>query len=552
MNAALGIAYPLWLKTRWIVGGMLVYIAAMAIAIRLQMFPDAKQQIASGTMLLFFGLAMLLNALIFSPADLAAKGSVFPLHMLVLPMRTRSLVGWPMLYAAALVSLLWLLLARLVLIPAEIPLPLLLPAAILMAVTTWVQAIAWSPLPYFARIPALLLAVLPPAAFGSWRAYDPERPQVYWLATAGSLIWMLAAYGFGVMGLSRARKGNAWYWSGWQAVWDTLRPRRKWLPGRLTARPAFRCAAAASLWFEYRRSIPFLPIIFAMIVIPLLVAVCMQALCLHGSEGLMLGPLGVVQPIVLVLSVLIFSAILFSALSGANMAKPDLWSKEELTSFFAAKPVTTIEMVARKMKAAAVSAAIGWAMVVFVIATWVILDSSPLNPHKSLTAQLLHEASAKDLAGIALAIIVLWPLMWRTMAISMWTSMTGRKWFSTTLALTFGSAVFAIPGLIGWVVKDPQRREQFVSSLPWMLAAFVVLKLIATVVIGLSLHRLALLSRRDLVRAAAFWLAATGLVLATIVFFIAWSWYAAAAAVLIVPLARIGAAPLALHWNRCR
>jgi len=209
-------------------------------------------------------------------------------------------------------------------------------------------------------------------------------------------------------------------------------------------------------------------------------------------------------------------------------------------------------MVARKMKAAAVSAAIGWAMVVFVIATWVILDSSPLNPHKSLTGHWLHEASAKDIAGIALAIIAFWPLMWRTMAVSMWTSMTGHKWVSTALGLTFGLAVFAIPELIGWVVKDQERREQFVSDLPWMLAAFVALKLIAAVVIGLGLHRLGLLTRRDLARAAVLWLAATGLTLAFIVFFIDWSWYAAAAAVLIVPLARIGTAPLALHWNRCR
>jgi hypothetical protein len=289
-----------------------------------------------------------------------------------------------------------------------------------------------------------------------------------------------------------------------------------------------------------------------MIAIPLLVEVCMQGLGLHHSEGLMLGPLGVVQPVLLAIGVLIFSAILFSALAGANMAKPDLWSKEELTSFFAAKPVTTIEMVARKMKAAAVSAAIGWAMVVFVIATWVILDSSPLNPHKSLTAQLLHEASAKAIAGIALAIIALWPLMWRTMAISMWTSMTGHKWVSTALGLTFGLAVFAIPGLIGWVVKDHERREQFVSDLPWMLIGFVGLKLIAAVVIGLGLDRLGLLTRRDLARAGALWLTVTGLALAIIVFFVAWSWYAAATAVLIVPLARIGAAPLALHWNRCR
>jgi hypothetical protein len=266
----------------------------------------------------------------------------------------------------------------------------------------------------------------------------------------------------------------------------------------------------------------------------------------------MLGPLGVVQPVVLMFAVLIFTALLVSALSGANIAKPDLWSKEELTSFFAAKPVTTVQMVARKMKAAAVSAAIGWAMAVFVIATWVILDSSPLNPHKWLTAQFLHEASAKDLAGIGLAIIVLWPLMWRTMAISMWTSMTGHKWVSTALGFTFGLAVFAIPGLIGWVVKDPQRREQFVSSLPWMLTGFVVLKLTAAVVIGLSLDRLGILTRRDLTRATALWLAATTLVFVAISFFTLWSWYIAAAAILIVPLARIGAAPLALHWNRCR
>src|SRR5262249_44584663 len=276
------------------------------------------------------------------------------------------------------------------------------------AVTTWVQAIAWSPLPYFARIPALLLAVLPPAALGSWRAYDPERPQVYWLATAGSLAWMGAAYGFAVFGLSRARNGDQSYLAGWRTR-SRIRENSADIDSRVqdqyrAARPSFSSASAAQLWFECRRSIPFLPIIFAMIVIPLLVPVCMQALCLHGSEGLMLGPLGVVQPVVLMFGVLVFTALLVSALSGANIAKPDLWSKEELTSFFAAKPVTTVEMVARKIKAAAVSAAIGWAMVVFVIATWVILDSSPLNPHKSLTGHWLHEASAKDIAGIALAI----------------------------------------------------------------------------------------------------------------------------------------------------
>jgi len=85
-----------------------------------------------------------------------------------------------------------------------------------------------------------------------------------------------------------------------------------------------------------------------------------------------------------------------------------------------------------------------------------------------------------------------------------------------------------------------------------MLIGFVGLKLTAIGVIGLGLDRLGLLTRRDLARAAVLWLTATALTLAIIVFFVEWSWHAAAAAVLIVPLARIGAAPLALHWNRCR
>jgi hypothetical protein len=516
--------------------------------------PDADpsfvtQQIASGAFLLLFALAVLLNGLIFSPADLGAKGSVFPSHMLVLPLRTRALVGWPMLYGAVLNCILWMLLASLVLIPAKIPLPLLLPAAILMAVTAWIQAISWSPFPSpFVRIPVLLLAIFPTAALGSWRAFDPSSPHVYWLATAGSLAWMLAAYGFGVTGLSRARKGNAWYWSGWHA----LSLRRAWLSGNLKSRPAFRSPAAAALWFECRRGILFLPVTFAMVVIPLLVEVSLQALGLERSEGLMLGPLGVVPPAALLIGALVFTAFVFSALAGANMAKPDLWSKEELTTFFAARPATTGQIVARKMKAAAVSAAIGWAMVVSVIAVWIILESSSLNPHKSQVYQWLREASQEEIALALVAAIALWPLMWRAMTVAMFPSMIGRKWISTALGFALGLAVFAMPGLVGWVFKDLERRERFVTYLPWMLAAFVVLKLTTAAVIGLSLDRLGLLTRRDLARAAALWLSVTALVFATISFFTAWSWYTAAAAILIVPMARIGAAPLALHWNRCR
>src|SRR5262249_11679575 len=204
-----------------------------AIAIQLKLFADAGEQVVASTMLLVMAMAWLLNALIFSPADLGAKGSVFPTHMLVLPLRTGALVGGPMLYAVALITSLWLLLALLVLVPAGLPTRLALPAAILTSVALWTQAIAFSPFPSpFARVPALLLAVLPAAALGSWRAFDPTHPQVYWLATAGALLWTLAAYGFGVIGLSRARKGHQWHWPGWRV----LSSRRARLPDHFAQR----------------------------------------------------------------------------------------------------------------------------------------------------------------------------------------------------------------------------------------------------------------------------------------------------------------------------
>ena len=124
MNSpALGIAYVIWLKARWVIGGMLLFILLLALAIRLMLFSDVVEQILCSALLLVFAWAVLLNMLIYSPTDLGSKGSVFPSHMLVLPVRTRALVGWPMLYGTAIHAGLWVLLATTVLRPGGIDAP---------------------------------------------------------------------------------------------------------------------------------------------------------------------------------------------------------------------------------------------------------------------------------------------------------------------------------------------------------------------------------------------------------------------------------------------
>ena len=205
MNSpAIGMAYVLWLKARWVLGGMLIYIGGMAIAIQLQVLADAQDQVICSSLLLTFGMAILLNVLIFSPTDLGAKGSAYPAHMLVLPLRTRALIGWPMLYGVVSQVVLWELLAGLVLIPGGFHAPLVWPAVILAAVTVWVQALAWSPFPSpYARVPALVLAMCPIMGLWIWVGFYPHNALVFSGAIIGTLGWMFVAYGVGAFGLAK-------------------------------------------------------------------------------------------------------------------------------------------------------------------------------------------------------------------------------------------------------------------------------------------------------------------------------------------------------------
>jgi len=60
--------------------------------------------------------------------DLAARQSPFPARMFTLPVTTRALAGWPMLFGTAAVASLWLVTAPLVRWSWGLELPLIWPA----------------------------------------------------------------------------------------------------------------------------------------------------------------------------------------------------------------------------------------------------------------------------------------------------------------------------------------------------------------------------------------------------------------------------------------
>jgi hypothetical protein len=77
--------------------------------------------------------------------DLAARQSMFPARMFTLPMTTRALVGWPMLYGTAAMASLWLAAVLFVLLPFGVDLPLIWPGLLAMVFLAWTQVLVWMP-----------------------------------------------------------------------------------------------------------------------------------------------------------------------------------------------------------------------------------------------------------------------------------------------------------------------------------------------------------------------------------------------------------------------
>src|SRR5436189_3705263 len=114
MNSpAFGIGYSLWLRLRWVLSGILLLMLILAVTV--QLFPDvAPYCCGTSIVIVFMATVFLLNSFSFGPADLGVKSSGFPTHMRTLPVSTRAMVGWPMLFAAATFAILWALPACLI------------------------------------------------------------------------------------------------------------------------------------------------------------------------------------------------------------------------------------------------------------------------------------------------------------------------------------------------------------------------------------------------------------------------------------------------------
>src|SRR5688572_30003068 len=100
----------LWLRLRWSVAATLTYLFALSVAAHF--VPADPTVMAVG--LLPAAIAPMLHVFTLGPADFGVKSSGYPANMFVLPLKTPSLAGWPILYGATTFAMLWVLVVYLV------------------------------------------------------------------------------------------------------------------------------------------------------------------------------------------------------------------------------------------------------------------------------------------------------------------------------------------------------------------------------------------------------------------------------------------------------
>jgi hypothetical protein len=472
-------------------------------------------------------------------ADLAGRDSTFPARMFTLPLTTRALVGWPMLYGAVAIALAWMAAAILALRPGGLDVPLWWPAGLLAGCLAWVQAMAWRPfgLPGLRLVAAVVLIGALVAMSGlRWMAHLPE------VVVSLLLVCTIPpAYIVAVRGVSRARRGDQ---PDWQRLVAWPRSFAGWFSrrGRFFGSPS-----RAQVWFEWRRNGLGLPILVALMILFLVTLITVSR---HNPRH---SPNSLFRSPILLLAIPLLAAV---TVGGGWGRCGDSHSGQAIPAFLATRPITCAGLIWAKMKAAAISAAVVWGMTLAAVVLMVLVTGSWAELAGQWSVLTKDLSAGQKATMVTLGVVLLLAGTWKPMIANLFLGLAGRRWVWTVGAFAMGSAMVAAVLLACWLSLHPEYHDALLAAMPWTVGLAAVLKLL----VGGWLARV--IVRRHLVQArlAARLLAAWLLTAAGLTGLLCWlvphslaPWYlVAACVVLAMPLVRISLAPLALAWNRHR
>lgn len=464
--------------------------------------------------------------------DLAARESMYPPRMLTLPVSTAALAGWPMLYGCVSMALLWLAMRAAAIAPSGVAVPAYWPALFAASLLAWTQALTWMPYPLRGMRIAITIGLLISIDVVVLAALELEARESTMLLLLAPLVPL--AYVAALSAVSRARRGDV---PDWGLAFSFAN-------ARSVADRDFPSPARAQLWFEWRQFGRSLPLLVA----------------LELPVGLSLlfpfrdTPVIVVEIVVASLLLPSFMAVFVAAAAGKSSANAS--ESYGITPFIATRPVEDRALVVAKWQAALLSTLAAWVLVAIAVPVALVWADA--------TEPILHIArNVDDALGRPRAIILGLLLLagfvgstWKQLVQGLYIAMSGRDWavkgvvFATLALVTLGA--FALI----WIFESRYRIVVAWNAIPWLMAAFVALKLaLAMRVMQRGVAR-GLFTRAQLIRAAIMWdvcvitvYGVLALILPDILFR---RYFLLLVAILAVPFVRLAAAPLAVAGNRHR
>jgi hypothetical protein len=478
-------------------------------------------------------------------ADLAARESIYPARMFTLPVTTRALAGWPMLYGAAAMMVLLLIggrfltwkttrvLGHFTFQPWGTEAPLLWPALLAAVFLCWTQALTW--MPYGLRGLRLIVTVfwliaLDATVMMAVEYEVPEHRLIAILAPQLPLAYLAACFA-----VARARRGHV---PDWRRV-------TAWLP-RITEtfsrrRSHFPSPERAQAWFEWRHFGWSLPM-WVGILLPF--------------ELALLGALP--ELVFQILFAMLLTPPFMAGFVAATISTSGSSSRDSygVRPFMACRPLTGVALIAAKLKVAMWSTLAAWFLTVVIVPVGLAMTGTLGVVIERLREGVETFGMPRVSAALLMVLLGAMASTWKRLVNSLFIDLTGREWVIKGSVLLALSLLVVIWPIGRWIHDGENVLARLLNALPWILGALVCAKVSAAAWIATRLHDARLLSDRTLVAGAAIWLAAVLALYGVLEWF--WStphvasYFLLLIAILEIPLTRIAAAPLALAWNRHR
>jgi hypothetical protein len=220
-------------------------------------------------------------------------------------------------------------------------------------------------------------------------------------------------------------------------------------------RHAFANPAAAHFWFEWRSSGMVLPALVGGILLFVLVPMSWVVRS-NANDTVRLLLAALASPVVLAVPV------------GIAFSKPRFWTEDlAIPAFVAVRPLSSHDLVATKLKVAAVSAALSWVVVLAFLAVW-------LSSWANLDALRRLAIQPRTMGLVAIAGMF---LTWRFLVSRLWSGLSGirRLYVGSVvwlIVLVIAGLVSEADSLPGWLLEDPAR----LAPLVWIAAGAAIAK----------------------------------------------------------------------------